>query len=81
MRPSVRWLEEEYGDRVDFQRLNFDDLSNAALIEQYHINAVPTVVVLDANGHLVHKYVGGMSKEQLITIVENLLTQQAAPSQ
>ena len=75
MRPSVRWLEEYYHDRIDFHYLNFDDLGNAALIERYRITAVPTVVLLDADGNLVRKYVGYMNKEQLIQIVEGLLAQ------
>ncbi len=73
MRPSVRWLEENYHDRVDFHWLNFDNLSNAALIERYRVTAVPTVVLLDADGRLVQKYVGYMNKAQLIQIVEALL--------
>ena len=77
MRPSVRWLEETYHDRVDFHYLNFDNLANAALIERYRITAVPTVVLLDADGNLVQKYVGYMNKEQLIDIVEALLAQHA----
>ena len=73
MRPSVRWLEENYHDRVDFHWLNFDNLSNAALIERYRVTAVPTVVLLDADGRLVQTYVGYMNKAQLIQIVEALL--------
>ncbi len=80
MRPSVRWLEEAYHDRVDFHYLNFDDPGNAALIEQYHVSAVPTVVLLDANGELVQEYVGYMDKQDLIEIVEALLEQHAAQS-
>ena len=78
MRPSVRWLEENYHDRIDFHWLNFDDPGNAALIEQYRVTGVPTVVLLDADGNLVQKYVGYMDKEQLIQIVEDLLARHAA---
>ena len=80
MRPSVRWLEEAYHDRVDFHYLNFDNPANAALIERYHVTAVPTVVLLDTNGNVVQKYVGYMDKETLIAIVEALLAQHANPS-
>ena len=80
MRPSVRWLEENYHDRIDFHYLNFDDLGNAALIEKYRITGVPTVILLDADGNLVQKYVGYMTQDQLVQIVEALLAQQAAPS-
>ncbi len=80
MRPSVRWLEETYHDRIDFHYLNFDNPANAALIERFRVNAVPTVVLLDESGELVQEYVGYMSQEELITIVEALLESSAASS-
>ncbi len=78
MRPSVRWLEEAYHDRVDFHDLNFDNAANAALIERFRITGVPTVVLLDAQGNFVGKYVGYLSKEELIAVVEALLAQEAS---
>jgi len=73
MRPSVRRLEEEYQDQIDFHVLNIDDLSSLELMQKYQIAGIPTIVLLDAEGHVFRQLLGYLTEEELITAVEELL--------
>ncbi len=73
MRPSVRRLEEQYQDQVDFHLLNVDHLSSRDLALRYQVSAIPNIVLLDAQGNLVGQMVGFQTEAQLRTAIEQLL--------
>jgi thioredoxin-like negative regulator of GroEL len=73
MRPSVRRLEEEYGDRIDFDVLNVDQASTNALAAQYNVTGIPMIVLLDAQGQTVKTLIGFQTDDQLDAAVALLL--------
>ena len=73
MRPSVRRLEEQYQDRVDFHLLNIDHLSSRDLALRYQVSAIPNIVLLDAQGNLVGQMIGFQTEAQLQAAIEQLL--------
>ncbi|HEX3051677.1 MAG TPA: thioredoxin domain-containing protein [Aggregatilineaceae bacterium] len=73
MRPSVRRIEEAYGDVIDFHFLNIDLPSTRDLAMQFHVRGVPTIVLLDAEGRLMGQFIGFQSDDQLQVAVDLLL--------
>ncbi len=73
MRPSVRRIEEVYGDVIDFHFLNIDLPSTRDLAMQFHVRGVPTIVLLDAEGRLMEQFIGFQSDDQLQAAVDLLL--------
>jgi len=77
MRPSVRRVEELYQDRVDFHILSVDRASSQPLVRQYQAYAIPLIVLLDADGHLVRRLAGYQTEAELIAALEALLADTA----
>ena len=73
MRPSVRRIEEQYQDRIDFHVLNIDDYSTNELADRYQVFGVPTIVLLDAEGRTFKILLGYQTEKQLTAAVEELL--------
>ena len=73
MRASVRRLEQTYHDRIDFHILNIDRGSTRDLAFRYEVAAIPTIVLLDADGRLVESFIGFRTEEELVAAVERLL--------
>jgi len=73
MRPSVRRVEEAYGDRVDFHILNIDEYSTNYLAEKYQVRGIPMIVLLDAQGKLVTTLFGYQEEAQLVAAIKALL--------
>ena len=61
MQPVVGRLEEEFGDRMRFVRIDFDDPDNRALVRQYAISGVPYVVMLDGQGKVTRRRGGNLN--------------------
>lgn len=57
--PLFEELESEYGDRVQFRRVNVD--ANEQLAAQYGITSIPTFIFLDAEGRVVSSVTGADS--------------------
>ncbi len=73
MRPSVRRLEENYQDRIDFHILNVDHYSTTPLANRYRVSGIPMIVLLDAKGDVFQMRLGYQDEESLIAVVEALL--------
>jgi thioredoxin 1 len=48
----------EYGEKINFVRVDVDDDKNQKLIDQYDVSPIPTVVYLDGHGEVVGFTVG-----------------------
>jgi len=57
--PLFEELESEYGDSVQFRRVNVD--ANEQLAAQYGITSIPTFIFLDAEGRVVSSVTGADS--------------------
>lgn len=56
MAPIVKQMEEKYGDKLEFRKVDIDKDSEMA--EKYRIDAVPTFVILSPTGEEIDRIVG-----------------------
>ncbi|MBC7231398.1 MAG: thioredoxin family protein [Actinobacteria bacterium] len=64
----MQGLVEEMGNAVPY--VEIDASKNTARAREYRIQAVPTIVVLDASGSVVKTFVGTPSKAELRAAME-----------
>ncbi|RLE43500.1 thioredoxin [Candidatus Woesearchaeota archaeon] len=60
--PRLELLEEEYGDRVVFAKLNIDE--SPAKASEYNIRSVPTVKLFK-NGNVADEFIGLMHEDEI----------------
>jgi thioredoxin 1 len=65
--PLVEELSKQYGDRVNFVKLNIDD--NPSIPTQFGIRGIPTLILFK-NGEVVDQVVGAVPKPQLENLVK-----------
>lgn len=68
--PTVDDIAEEYAGRVAVGKCNVDD--NEEIAERYGVRSIPTLLFFK-NGELAEKTVGLVSKQEIETILNNLL--------
>lgn len=65
--PILEELEEDYGDRVTFEKIDVDE--NEDVANEYQVRSIPTVVIEDDDG-VVERFVGVTQREQLEDALE-----------
>ncbi|WP_336035297.1 thioredoxin [Halobacterium yunchengense] len=65
--PILDDLEEDYGDRVVFEKIDVDE--NEDIANEYQVRSIPTVVVEDDDG-VVERFVGVTQRDQLEDALE-----------
>ncbi len=65
LQPAMEHARREYGDDLEFVRVNVDDPRNREAIEQYGVCPIPTVIFLDKKEN-VKAYAVGTSDERNI---------------
>lgn len=73
MQPIVDGLEETYGDRIVFRRVNADKDNGPAIVRTYHVLGHPTIILVDRNGKELERFVGPQSVETLQDAIEKTL--------
>ena len=68
--PLVDELATQYGDRVNFRKLDID--SNPSVPMQYGIRGIPTLILFK-DGQVVDQVVGAVPKNQLESLVKKAL--------
>ncbi len=63
MGPIVEQLAEEYGDKMEFAKLNVDDYPQVAA--KFGVMSIPTFLVFE-KGEIKNQLVGAMTKEEFI---------------
>jgi thioredoxin-like negative regulator of GroEL len=58
-RPSVDGLEHRLHDRMNVARIDSQSDDGARIASQYGVTALPTYVVLDHDGRVIYRQVGG----------------------
>lgn len=61
-KPVVDGLERDMKDKLRFARVDIGSDEGSDLAQKYGISAVPAFVVLDGNGRVVYRQVGGRPK-------------------
>jgi thiol-disulfide isomerase/thioredoxin len=67
MKPLVEGLEKQYGNTIEFRRLNVDgtDAAALALADKLGVQYVPTFVFVAKDGVIAKQVVGEQSVQQL----------------
>ena len=67
MKPLVEGLEKQYGDKVEFRRLNVDgsDAAASQLAETLGVQYVPTFAYISKAGTVQNQTVGEQTVQQL----------------
>jgi thiol:disulfide interchange protein len=72
MQPVVDGLEQEYGNRMTFQRLNAAS-GGRALFQRYNLPGHPAYVIVDKQGTVVWRFVGQTTRETLEQAIRRAL--------
>jgi thioredoxin 1 len=68
--PIVEELSKEYGDKVNFVKLNVDE--NNELAQKYNVFSIPTLAIFK-DGEVVSQKVGAATKESFKTMIDSSL--------
>ena len=68
--PVVEELSQEYGDKVDFVKINVDD--NNDLAQKFSVFSIPTLAIFK-DGQVVSQRVGAATKESFKTMIDSSL--------
>jgi hypothetical protein len=73
MKPTVRRLEEEFKDKVEFKAINIDDASSEAFKQQYNFIGQPQFVIVGGDGVVLSSRNGSQRYEKLKADIEQAL--------
>ncbi len=65
MLPIVNGLEAEYGDQIQFQRLNVAREEGKTLFQRYNLRGHPVYVIVNPQGEVLWRFVGETSRQIL----------------
>ena len=68
--PVVEELSEEYGEKVDFVKVNVDQANEVA--SKYNVFSIPTLAIFN-KGQIVAQQVGAASKESYKNMIDKAL--------
>jgi len=75
MQPIVNGLEDEYGNEIEFVKINIDDPNSAAAKQEYGFRYQPYFVLVDAEGEVLESWPGYtdavLFEDAFATILEN----------
>jgi thioredoxin 1 len=67
-KPIVEQVSQDLGVAINYINVDYD----ASLTQQYSITSVPTILVTNNRGEVVHRKTGVMSREHLIQLFNKL---------
>jgi thioredoxin 1 len=74
LEPLIEKAKTEYGEKVNFMSINVDDPNNEALIEQYGVSPIPTLVFLSPEGEVVTYSIGYSGENGVTTGLKKILS-------
>jgi thiol-disulfide isomerase/thioredoxin len=73
MKPLVEGLEKQYGDKIEFRRLNVEtDKAGVDLANELNVQYVPTFMFVNADGVVSKQTVGALDEAQFKAALEAL---------
>ena len=72
---TLEKAKTEYGDKINFVRVDVDDEKNQKLIDQYEISPIPTVVYLNTRGEVVTFSIGFSGEASINDEIKKILEQ------
>lgn len=75
MQPIVDGLEAEYGDRIEFRKINAISEEGAVVYDFYGLRGHPAYLLLDPSGEVLWQGLGEQPKDNLVTPLEEAASQ------
>ena len=72
--PTITALHDQWGDRINFVMLNIDDPQWASLVNQFQVNGVPNLTLLDNSHSVTDTFMGNIPKSLLESELTELLS-------
>ena len=72
--PTLKALHDQWGDRINFVMLNIDDPQWARQVNQFQVNGVPNLTILDQTQTVTDTFIGNIPKSRLENELAELLT-------
>jgi len=72
--PTITALHEQWGDRINFVMLNIDDPQWASQVNQFQVNGVPNLTLLDNSHAVTDTFMGNIPKSLLESELTELLS-------
>ncbi|CAN5590240.1 hypothetical protein BH10CYA1_BH10CYA1_10200 [soil metagenome] len=72
---TLEKAKTEYGDKINFVRVDVDDEKNQKLIDQYEVSPIPTVVYLNDRGEVVSFSIGFSGETSINDEIKKILAQ------
>jgi thioredoxin 1 len=64
LKPTIEALEQEYEGKIEIKSIDTDQ--NKELAQKFNVQAIPTLVFLDAKGNELSRIVGLTSKDTIV---------------
>jgi hypothetical protein len=71
--PVVRGLEQEYGDRITFIRVNIHNPDNKAMLDHFGFSTAPELYLVDDQDRLLGAWGEGVTVAELKQAFEEVL--------
>ncbi len=72
-KPTFFEVKSSFEDKVSFINIDVDDSTASALSSRFQVKGIPTSVFVRADGSIFKVHVGGLEKEDLTKIIDDLL--------
>lgn len=73
-------LEARYGPDVNFVVVDASDEANAAIVDQWAVDGIPRLVLLDRKGDVLTNFIGKVPKEILAEDIDAMLAGEPLPN-
>lgn len=71
MTPVIEQMEEKYGDKIEFKRIDVDQ--DEELANKYNVQSIPNIVILSPNEEVIENIVGYHDANQMDKILSGVL--------
>jgi thioredoxin-like negative regulator of GroEL len=71
--PTLQWIHNQFGDRVNFVMLNIDEPQWREQIQQFRVTGVPHLVLLNDDQTVADTFIGKVPQQILADRVADLL--------
>ena len=66
-------LEQKYGDRIAFKRVNANEGDGPTVMRDYRVLGHPTLLIFDSQGQEVRRFIGPQPAETIEEVLESVL--------
>ena len=73
-------LEQKYGDRIAFKRVNANEGDGPTIMRDYRVLGHPTLLIFDSQGQEVRRFIGPQPTETIEEVLESVLVHRGVNS-